>query len=79
MISSEPKDDNAEISGYLYKRRGGFGKHMPNCWQNRFFTIKEGILSYYDSEEEDTKPRGRIDLRSGGFVFSVWVHIGGLI
>lgn len=41
-------DERPEISGLLYKKRGGFGKMMPNAWQYRFFTLtKEGILSYY--------------------------------
>lgn len=63
--------DEIEISGLLYKRRGGFGKMMPNAWQYRFFTIsKEGILSYYDTDLPEpnlfeNKPRGRLDLRIG--------------
>ena len=76
--TNEPTDTSPpeEISGFLYKRRGGFGKHMPNCWQSRFFLLRDGIISYYDHEEEDNKPRGRIDLRSGGFSFLIGVPIG---
>lgn len=65
-----PMLENPEISGLLYKRRGGFGKMMPNAWQFRFFSIsKEGVLSYFDTEMPDTdigemKARGKLDLRS---------------
>eukprot|EP01041_Mallomonas_annulata_P009257 gene9257-19216_t len=65
---------NAEVSGYLFKRRGGFGKHMPNCWQQRFFTVKEGAL-YYFEDDEDNKPRGKLDLKSGMFSFFVGTPI----
>lgn len=68
-------DDNIlespEIAGLLYKRRGGFGKIMPNAWQYRFFLItKEGILLYFDTTEvpeegySESRARGRLDLRS---------------
>lgn len=65
-----PMLENPEISGLLYKRRGGFGKMMPNAWQFRFFSIsKDGVLSYFDTEMPDTdigemKARGKLDLRS---------------
>jgi hypothetical protein len=52
-----------EVTGMLLKRRGGFGKHMPNAWQLRFFMLKDGILFYF--EENDSKtPRGRLELKS---------------
>jgi hypothetical protein len=49
------------LNGFLYKKRGGFGQHMPNSWQFRYFTIKDGFISYYDTEDK-SKFRGRIDL-----------------
>lgn len=63
--------ESPEITGLLYKKRGGFGKMMPNCWQYRLFILsKEGVLTYYDTEVPenkdifDSKERGRIDLKS---------------
>lgn len=59
-------------SGMLYKRRGGFGKIMPNNWQFRYFVLsKEGLLQYYDTESSDTTiaPRGKIDLKNINFEF----------
>ncbi len=61
-------NENIEVSGLLYKKRGGFGKIMPNAWQYRYFTIsREGMLCYYDTEVPDaamaeSKARGRLDL-----------------
>lgn len=60
------------ITGYLYKRRGGFGSLMPNAWQHRLFMIsRDGVLSYFDNESSggaaditDSKPRGCIDLKA---------------
>ena len=66
---------DADVSGYLFKRRGGFGKHMPNCWQQRFFTMKDGVLCYYDCDE-DIKPRGKLDLRSTTYTIHVGTHLG---
>jgi cell division septation protein DedD len=62
--------ESPELSGLLYKRRGGFGKIMPNAWQYRFFTLsKEGVLQYFDTEMPDTdaldsRARGRLDLKA---------------
>jgi hypothetical protein len=61
--------ESPEISGLLYKKRGGFGKMTFNPWQFRFFTIINGVLSYYDTDTPDiafteTKARGRLDLRA---------------
>lgn len=65
--------ESPEISGLLYKRRGGFGKMMPNAWQFRFFAVsKDGVLSYFDTdmpgqlegENGDAKARGKLDLRA---------------
>jgi hypothetical protein len=62
--------ESPELSGLLYKRRGGFGKIMPNAWQYRFFTLsKDGVLQYFDTEMPDTdtldsRARGRLDLRN---------------
>lgn len=62
--------ESPEITGLLYKKRGGFGKMMPNCWQYRLFILsKEGVLTYYDTEVPEnkdifeSKERGRLDLR----------------
>ncbi len=69
--------DSPELSGLLYKRRGGFGKIMPNAWQYRFFTIsKDGILQYFDTEIPDTdsldsRARGRLDLKAVNYEVSV--------
>lgn len=32
------------LSGLLHKKRGGFGKIMPNSWQYRFFTVSKVIV-----------------------------------
>ncbi len=62
-------NENPDISGLLYKKRGGFGKIMPNAWQFRFFAIsKDGILSYYDTDKPElgvfeNKARGKLDLK----------------
>lgn len=68
--------ESPEISGLLYKRRGGFGKMMPNAWQYRFFAVtKDGILLYFDTEIPDvehleTKARGKLDLKAANFEIS---------
>lgn len=67
--------ESPEIAGLLYKRRGGFGKIMPNAWQYRFFVItKEGVLLYFDTAEEghsESKARGRVDLRAISYELSM--------
>ena len=68
----------AEVSGPLFKRRGGYGKHMPNSWQSRYFFLIDGVLSYYDSEHvdngvllsPDAKPRGLVRLEDARCVFN---------
>lgn len=56
-------NETPEISGLLYKKRGGFGKFMANSWQFRYFSIsKEGILSYYDTDSPEIV-RGKLDLK----------------
>lgn len=68
--------ESPEISGLLYKRRGGFGKMMPNAWQFRFFAVtKDGVLLYFDTEIPDldhleAKARGKLDLKSVNFELS---------
>lgn len=55
--------ETPEISGLLYKKRGGFGKFMANSWQFRYFSIsKDGILSYYDTDSPEIV-RGKLDLK----------------
>lgn len=77
LTKIEEMADSPELSGLLYKRRGGFGKIMPNAWQYRFFTIsKDGILQYFDTEIPDTdsldsRARGRLDLKAVNYEVSV--------
>lgn len=79
-------EDFVEVSGLLYKRRGGFGKMMPHAWQQRyFFCSKDGFLYYFDTEGPEAlrslndsiakdvdacKSRGKIDLKSSHCEFS---------
>ena len=79
--SPESRDarDSLDYSGFLHKRRGGFGKYALAglAWQERFVTIsKLGLLTYYEGDPYDTsnddvkeKPRGRIDLRTVDYEF----------
>jgi hypothetical protein len=68
----------ADMSGPLFKRRGGYGKHMPNSWQSRYFFLIDGNLWYYDSEHvdngvllsPDAQPRGSIALSGAKCVFN---------
>ena len=69
---AEEKEEK-DVSGFLFKRRGGFGKMMPHAWQQRYFVISKGFLCYYDINESDveglktiteTKPRGKINLQN---------------
>lgn len=68
-------EEIGETSGLLYKRRGGFGKMMPQNWLQRYFVIsKEGFLTYYDTDlpdkiNIDTKSRGKIDLKTASYEF----------
>lgn len=55
---------DVDVSGHLFKRRGGFGKHMPNNWQQRYFTLKDGVMCYYDVDDEEHKVRGKLDMKS---------------
>src|SRR5690349_14458147 len=70
-------EENYDIFGMLYKRRGGFGKMMPNAWQYRFFAVsKDGLLCYFDTENPDlsavneSKARGKMDLRTVQYEFT---------
>ena len=79
-------EDFLEVSGLLYKRRGGFGKMMPHAWQQRyFFCSKDGYLYYYDTEGPEAiktlndsiakdvdsfKSRGKIDLKTSHIDFT---------
>jgi hypothetical protein len=68
----------ADMRGPLFKRRGGYGKHMPNSWQSRYFFLIDGVLSYYDSEHidngvllsPDARPRGALDLTNARCLFN---------
>jgi hypothetical protein len=57
--------DGSGISGELFKRRGGWGKHLPQSWHKRFFTISDGIMSYYEDNHANIV-RGQLDLREEG-------------
>lgn len=59
-----------EIAGMLLKRRGGFGKHMPNSWQLRYFTIRDGVIMYFEGDNS-SHPRGRVDLRALNCTFQL--------
>ena len=39
-------DSTLQLSGLLHKKRGGFGKIMPNSWQYRYFTVSKVILIF---------------------------------
>ena len=69
--------DHDEMSGYLYKRRGGFGRHMPNAWQLRYFTLRDGIMYYFEDSGGIAKPRGKIDLKSEHCTFYSGVTVEG--
>jgi hypothetical protein len=76
-------DDTPEISGYLYKRRGGLGKWSLNNWQQRLFTIsKDGMLCYFENEApemmySESRARGKLDLKNVPFEFSIDVPAEG--
>ena len=58
-------DGAGSISGELFKRRGGWGKHLPQSWHKRFFTISDGIMSYYEDAHANIV-RGQLDLKEEG-------------
>mmetsp|Transcript_31774 Transcript_31774/g.53593 ORF Transcript_31774/g.53593 Transcript_31774/m.53593 type:complete len:688 (-) Transcript_31774:254-2317(-) len=77
MARVNSHDESPEMTGLLYKKRGGFGKMMPNAWQYRLFILsKSGILTYYDTEAAEhndifeNKERGRIDLLGTKYTLS---------
>ena len=63
-----------EMSGYLHKRRGGFGKHMPNAWQPRYFIVRDGWMYYFEEKKLNARPRGKIDLQSELVTLVVNLH-----
>lgn len=63
-----------EISGYLHKRRGGYGKHMPNSWQLRYFIVRDGWMYYFEEKKLNARPRGKIDLQSELVTLVVNIH-----
>lgn len=63
-----------EMSGYLHKRRGGFGKHMPNAWQPRYFIVRDGWMYYFEDKKLNARPRGKIDLQSELVTLVVNLH-----
>ncbi|XP_076360493.1 uncharacterized protein CG43867-like isoform X3 [Tachypleus tridentatus] len=61
-VSESPKKertkDSLEKSGYLTKLGGKF-----KTWRKRWFVLKNGVLSYYKSENDvNRKPQGQITL-----------------
>ena len=63
-----------EISGYLHKRRGGYGKHLPNSWQPRYFIVRDGWMYYFEEKKLNARPRGKIDLQSELVTLVVNLH-----
>ena len=63
-----------EISGFLHKRRGGYGKHMPNSWQYRYFIVRDGWMYYFEEKKINARPRGKIDLQSELVTLVVNLH-----
>ncbi|KAM3568042.1 hypothetical protein VYU27_009829, partial [Nannochloropsis oceanica] len=62
--------DGYEVSGTLFKKRGGWGKHLG--WRPRAFTLYAGYMCYYEAdslrEVEDKTlrhPRGWLRLEGG--------------
>ena len=50
------------VSGPLYKKRGGLGRHSKQPWQPRTFALSsEGVLSYFESAALE-KCRGSLNL-----------------
>ena len=50
------------ISGTLYKKRGGLGRHAKQPWQPRQFALSDrGVLSYFESAALE-KARGSLNL-----------------
>lgn len=61
------EEESFDFDGMLYKRRGGFGKMMPNAWQYRYFILKHGVFTYYEQDHvgtPTTKARGKMDLKA---------------
>eukprot|EP00574_Skeletonema_japonicum_P001282 CAMPEP_0201741172 /NCGR_PEP_ID=MMETSP0593-20130828/46676_1 /ASSEMBLY_ACC=CAM_ASM_000672 /TAXON_ID=267983 /ORGANISM="Skeletonema japonicum, Strain CCMP2506" /LENGTH=998 /DNA_ID=CAMNT_0048235501 /DNA_START=193 /DNA_END=3189 /DNA_ORIENTATION=+ len=51
--SSEQQQEAARISGVLWKRRSGFGKHSVNAWEKRRVELRGTKLVYYSTLEEE--------------------------
>lgn len=57
IIGAEEEDSSeqqleARISGVLWKRRSGFGKHSVNAWEKRRVELRGTKLVYYSTLEE---------------------------
>jgi len=74
QIDCDKANSKDEISGYLHKRRGGFGKHMPNAWQPRYFIVRDGWMYYFEEKKLNARPRGKIDLQSELVTLVVNLH-----
>lgn len=63
MIGTEEDDSSqqpqeARISGVLWKRRSGFGKHSVNAWEKRRVELRGTKLIYYSTLEEEKNATG---------------------
>ena len=81
--TSENDASKNEISGYVYKRRGGFGKHAHNAWLRRYCMIRDGILYYFDTDGSNVdidwvvdikQARGKLDLKEKGCLFNIGIQ-----
>jgi len=69
-IYGAEEDDSLEqqqvrISGVLWKRRSGFGKHSVNAWEKRRVELRGTKLIYYSTVEE-AKEEAKNEERDGG-------------
>ncbi|XP_022083614.1 unconventional myosin-X-like isoform X5 [Acanthaster planci] len=51
-------------SGWLMKKGGGTGTLSRRNWRKRFFILKDTMLSYYESDGNNAKLLGKIDIKA---------------
>jgi len=65
-----PEQQEASISGVLWKRRSGFGKHSVNAWEKRRVELRGTKLIYYstmeEANEDEQKSNATGEEREGG-------------
>ena len=70
-----------EVTGVLFKRRGGFGKHMPGAWTKRYFTLDKGMLEYYNDVDDEQvgkgEPRNVLDMAREECTVDCKTHVEG--